>query len=309
MFYNYYRTKPYYQCQKLAGSQEVAEGIFLSAFKRQIFINHFWLKKFKDLIKEIFPAIDVSQDVSLLGPKDIAALARFKPFCFSARSFQKVDFLPAAKTFYTFLIDLSRTIEQIEESLDYSVQKQIKKAQGLGAYVERARNFEDFQQYFGLLKNFRDDMGFDTESFDIIKNLWNVMHSDDQKQSCYEVFLCKNSQKEILAAMGIIINPEEKQFIEVASARSAFARTNKLPDNDFLKWEIIKWGHANGFKYYDLAGCNPNALKGSKEYNIYRFKKKWGGILSPYYVYEEYFPENRWYYPIAFALLKVLRKI
>lgn len=48
---------------------------------------------------------------------------------------------------------------------------------------------------------------------------------------------------------------------------------DKLHPNDFLMWEIIKWGQDNGYKYFDFGGAG----KPKTFYGVRNFKQKFGG--------------------------------
>ena len=51
---------------------------------------------------------------------------------------------------------------------------------------------------------------------------------------------------------------------------------------DLIHWRIIEWGNKKNFKFYNLAGFNPNPAS-KKEEGIYQYKKKWGGKRYDYY--------------------------
>lgn len=58
---------------------------------------------------------------------------------------------------------------------------------------------------------------------------------------------------------------------------------SKLYEQDLIKWKIIKWGSENGMNYYNLTGFNPNPQT-TKEEGTLRYKKKWGGRRTDYWI-------------------------
>jgi lipid II:glycine glycyltransferase (peptidoglycan interpeptide bridge formation enzyme) len=71
---------------------------------------------------------------------------------------------------------------------------------------------------------------------------------------------------------------------EMSVVRSDYAVEKNLYPGDAIKWAIIKWGHGQGFRTYDLAGVNPNP-ETPKEQGIRQFKEKWGGEYVEYPIF------------------------
>jgi len=307
MRYNYYSHKNFSELRKTADYQYLGDYLYLGAYKHSGILDN---KILLFLFKKILPSLYIEKDMAQSDLQKIQKIInKTNSFYFSGFSSKKLSTIFAGVTAQprgTFIIDLTQPLEKIWDNFDYSLQKQIKKAENLGLMIKKIDDFDDFKKYYDLLKSFRSVLKFKTASFKSVKKLWQTLHQNDLQNSCYEVFLCRDKENRILAGMGIMINPDEKIFIEVAAARSQYAITNKLPDNNFLKWQIIKWGQQNGFRHYNLAGVELNPTPGSKEEGIYRFKKKWGGQFVYWYSYEKYFPQNRWYYPIFYWLFKKL---
>ncbi len=283
MFYNYYSTQKYRELLKEKGYTKLENPYFLlGAFKHPKFQDN---RLLLNINKIIFPCLYIQKDLSQIDLRQIKSRKYFRVYGSSLQKIKRCDGFKVQLS-YTFLIDLSKTEQELFTSFDYSLQKQIKKAKDFGLSVVMARSQSDFLDYYHLLKKFRDSRNFSTESKSFALKMWNVLHENNTNKSCYEVFLCKDKDDNVLSGLGIIMNPEEKNFIEVASARSKKSEKEKMPDNDFLKYSIILWAKGNGMIRYDLAGANPDAKQNSKEYNIYKYKSKWGGTLTKVYNYQ-----------------------
>ncbi len=308
MTFDYYSTDKYFQFCKAIGFIEANDVFLLGAFKHEQLLNNPLLLK---IFIKLFPELRFCNSNQDIEQSEINSIInKIKPFrCLKNSIDNQKNSLFVKKENHTIILDLEKDQKILWEKMDYSLQKQIKKAQTMGLSVVKIDSLKEFDQYIKSLKLFRDNLGFKTVPLKISTMQWNLMHSTNKEESCYEIFLCKDKNGQLLSGLGIIINPQSKNFIEVSSFRTPLCIKNSLPANDFLKWEIIKWGQSSKFKYYDLAGVNPNANQNSKEYNIYRFKNKWGGYLTQYYTYEKYFPENGWYYPTMLWILKKIKKI
>lgn len=307
MKFDYFSTEKYLQFCEAIGFKQPEDNFLIGGLKHEQLLNNRLLLK---IFGALLPELKYCKDIKFINKQKFDLLVKkYKPFHFSCTSADNINNPFLKKKYYTIIIDLEKGKEYLWEELDYSLKKQIRKAESMNFSVVRIASASEFKQYFSSLKSFRDKLGFKTVPLSVAIKQWDIMHSSNPEESCYEIFICKNGNQELLAGLGIIINPESRNFIEVASFRNETCTKNNLPANDFLKWKIVEWSHKNNYKHYDLAGVNPYAPEGSKEYNIYRFKNKWGGILSAYYTYEIFFPENKWYYPIMQYALKMMKKI
>lgn len=182
-----------------------------------------------------------------------------------------------AKPWATFLVDLTQDTEVLWKNLKKTGRKAVKRAEKQGVHVERVKDEEELHDYYMLLKESRDRLGFRTHSFANFSIMWKHL----RKNNCMEVFIAKQADK-MIAGLGII--HFNGVLSEIAAAQSNYATENKIYGGDMIKWEIIKWGHENGHRIYDLQGFNPNA-EDEKEKGIYQFKEKWGGRYVKYYMY------------------------
>ena len=293
MNYNYFSTPAFSKFKEALGFRVVAPYFYLGAYKQKRFLN--WPIVIK-IVRKFFSQIEIDVDMSLVDKKLLAELInRYHPYYVSGTSFSKLEIDGFnIKESGTFILDLNKTREELWQKMDYSLRKQIKKGERLDLVVKRVENIQELKNYYDLLKSSRKRVGFRTLPFSIFKKQWGCLYREIA--SCYEVFACYNQSGELLAGLGLIINPDSGQCMEVAVARAEKAA--KLPAGDFLKWNMIKWIKNQGLKYFDLAGVNSKIrtsgvretpdVQTLKEINIYRYKAKWGGDFYPVYHYEKY---------------------
>lgn len=173
------------------------------------------------------------------------------------------------KEWATFIINSSEPVEKLLENVDKSARKIVRRTEEKGVVVKLAESDKELKEYYSLLRSERKTQGFSTVPFWLVKAQWDLLHPSN-----YQIFLAMKDGK-LLAGMGVIF--QDGYMIEVASALSVEARKEHIYANDLIKWNVIKWAHENGIKYYDLAGVDPNSKPGSKEEGIFKFKQKWGG--------------------------------
>lgn len=288
-YFNYFSNNQYILQRESIGYKHLNNNIYLKIFKHEKFLN--WHPLFRRILLKMFPSILCEKDLSKINLSEIKeVIEQYKPFYFLGYSFSQLSNLKnilKEQIWHTLLIDLSKTKEEIELSFDNSARKEIRKAISLGLFVKRATTRNDLIQYKELLQK----SGYKITLQNILC-LWEHLHDNNPQKSYYEIFICFDKNRKPLEAIGIMANPEEKIFIETGIGRNNDPETKKLPAGDLIKWEIINFGIENNYLLYDLGGVNPSALKNSKEYGIYRHKRKWGGNLVQYFIYDNYFPNS-----------------
>jgi lipid II:glycine glycyltransferase (peptidoglycan interpeptide bridge formation enzyme) len=185
----------------------------------------------------------------------------------------------------TFIIDLEKPEEELWNAIKKEARKNIKRTQNEGCHIELCKNDYDFKGYYQMFKQSRKSLKFTTPPYHVMRRQWHILHPNN-----FEIFLVKDRAGELLAGMGVVFTKD--YMIEVAAGRQREKHSSQLYPNDLLKWEIIKWGHEQKIKYYDLAGINPAPSPESKEGNIKRFKEKWGGQYHDWYFFEKHNPRT-----------------
>ena len=191
--------------------------------------------------------------------------------CFRAMGFE-------SKEAATFVIDLTKNIDQLWFSLDkHSARKNVERAVERGVTVETVEGEDGFIEYFDVLNETRIRDHVKPFNYAHVYKQWRML-SQKKVTKC---FVAKKGNRTLA---GLSILTFNGYLNEWGAGQSSYAIENKLYANDLLKWHIIKWGHEQGYRYYDLAGVNPNPQT-LKEQGIYRFKAKWGGRLVAYHEY------------------------
>ena len=103
-----------------------------------------------------------------------------------------------------------------------------------------------------------------------------------------EIFYAISDCNEYLGGVAYLKSEENKLLYYKYGATS-----HKYNENDFLTWEVIKYGNENGFYYFDTSPVTIVKDKNDPMYGYYHFKKKWGGQMTIFYNYYRFgFPLN-----------------
>jgi hypothetical protein len=179
--------------------------------------------------------------------------------------------------FATFLIDLSQSEEQLWKNIDrHSGRKAVNRALNKEVKIEPLQNQKDLQIHYNLLNEGRKLANLSKIPFRNIEAAWTCL-----KESGICGFIAWRKDVPLASTLMTTYNG---YINEMGFARSKLDLENLYCSTDLIKWHIMKWGHENEFKTFDLSGVNPNSSD-KKIQGIYKFKKKWGGTLQDWYHY------------------------
>jgi len=180
----------------------------------------------------------------------------------------------------SLVIDLRVDEESLWRGLDHAARKCIKKCEREGVSVRRITDFQDY------VENFHKPYALSKEAYGSTPSplhVQQVMFEEDMKG--YNAFFVAESQGgQVLATLGMYVF--NGVATEMASALTPAAQQSKIPAQDILHWEMIKYARANGCHTFNLAGVAPEP-RDAREAGIRRFKEKWGGRYVEYYRFEK----------------------
>lgn len=177
----------------------------------------------------------------------------------------------------TFFVGLRHTPQKLWSTFHASARKNIKKCEREGVEVIEATTEEHLRLYHDMRVETHLRGGPVIDSFDRLAA--SLEHLTSANCGC--AFIAMKGESPVA---GLVITHYNGWIEERGVAYSNLGIRQGLHGSDLIKWHIIQWGHKNGYHTYNLAGVNPNPIS-TKEKNIFRFKKKWGGELIPYAEY------------------------
>lgn len=169
----------------------------------------------------------------------------------------------------TIIIDLHISEDELLKNFKHAARKSIKRANSLGMYVELCNSFEQYYTEFWL--PFCALKKRTVKDKDFYKYGWDL-----DQENIYRYWIAKAASGEPLGYLGTY--SYKGVATEIMSALTPLAIEAKMPAQDLLHYEIIKFHKNLGDDYFDLAGFNPHP-KDDKELNIRRFKEKWGSTV------------------------------
>ena len=215
-------------------------------------------------------------ETTKIAKKENAIFVKFEPDIYKNNSavyyFNNLVTSPKNAFYpYSFIVDLSKTEEELLENLHPKTRYNIKLANRHGVKVEEKTDERGFEIYLKLLFDTTKRQGFYLHTKQYHRDLWNLLKKTDM----VHLFLA-SYQKQVLSAF-MVFTLKDKLFYPYGASldthREVMAPT-------LLMWEVIKYGKSKGLKSFDMWGSlGPNAKEGENGYGFHRFKQGYGGQL------------------------------
>jgi lipid II:glycine glycyltransferase (peptidoglycan interpeptide bridge formation enzyme) len=183
------------------------------------------------------------------------------------RDAKKLNLLPSHHplfTRYTFLLDLTKTEDELLVLMHPKTRYNIKVAQKHAIQVRENMSDAAFDEYLKLTEETTKRQGFFAHNRIYQQTMWNIM-----KKSGVAKLWTATYEEETLAAWILFVWKDTLYYPYGASSRN---RRETMAPN-LLLWEIMKWAKQNGMTSFDLWGAmGPNPDINDPWYGFHRFK-------------------------------------
>ena len=210
-----------------------------------------------------------------IGPIRFALTSRFRDNADVRCLLEKKGF--SVKQWGTFITDLTPDIETIWGGVQKNARNKVRKAERHGVILKKIQNLDERCRYYYepyLTTRHRQRLKLKAPSFKVAESTFR----HDQR-GINHFFSALDNDENVLALCALHC------FNGVATVMSTgitdLAYERRIPAQDFLRWKTIEWAKGNGNTLYDIGGVNPEP-KTEADFNLYLFKKKWGGQLIRY---------------------------
>ncbi len=158
-------------------------------------------------------------------------------------------------TKYTFVIDLSKSEDELLKAMHPKTRYNIRVAQKKGVTIQEDNSPEAFEAYLALSEETTKRQGFFAHNQTYQRTMWNTMH-----ESGIAHLFTATYEGEILTAWIIFVYGDTMYYPYGTSSREH----REVMAPTLLLWELVVWGKKQGLKKFDLWG----ALGPSKDGNI-----------------------------------------
>jgi len=181
----------------------------------------------------------------------------------------KVAFYPN-----TFLVDLTKTEEELLSAMHPKTRYNIKVANRYGVEVKEMTNDKGFEIYLKLLFDTTKRQGFYLHGQKYHRDMWKLLKDTDIPH-----IMLASYQDKVLSAF-MLFKLKDQLFYPYGASLDLFRET-MAPT--LLMWESIKLGKTMKCNVFDMWGClGPDAKETENGFGFHRFKLGFGGELFQY---------------------------
>lgn len=174
----------------------------------------------------------------------------------------------------TWILSLSDEDKDGPSKMRRDRRRNVKKSDEFGLKFQVCENLNDVRDYVNVRNDAQKHNQLSDIPFSHFEKNWTLTRNEDS----YFIFLAKQNSK-CLAGQAAFLSGEYLYLTGVAV--SPESRTQGIPANDFLQFNVIKWAYSRGIKLIDFVGANPES-KNEKLRRIDDAKSSWGSQIVSY---------------------------
>jgi lipid II:glycine glycyltransferase (peptidoglycan interpeptide bridge formation enzyme) len=176
----------------------------------------------------------------------------------------------------TWILELNAEDKDGPSKMRRDRRKNVRKSDEFGLTFRVCENLDDVQDYVGVRNGAQKYNQLNEIPFSHFEKNWMLTRN----KNAYFIFLAEQDGK-CLAGQAAFLSGEYLYLTGVAV--SPESRSQGIPANDFLQFNVIKWAYSQGVKLIDFVGANPES-KNEKLRRIDDAKSSWGSRLASYSV-------------------------
>lgn len=220
------------------------------------------------------PTKTMIEELTKIGKEKNAIFIQIEPNVEKVHSSQKTvhsQLIPSHHplfTKYTFVIDLTKSEEDLLKAMHPKTRYNIRVAEKHNVTIQEDNSARAFETYIKLSQETTNRQGFYAHNTTYQRTMWEIMH-----QAGIAKLWTATYEGHILAAWIIFIHDGVMYYPYGASSR----KHREVMAPNLLLWELVKWGKANKLHAFDLWGAIGSPPAGGPDpkdpwYGFHRFK-------------------------------------
>jgi lipid II:glycine glycyltransferase (peptidoglycan interpeptide bridge formation enzyme) len=170
--------------------------------------------------------------------------------------------------------DLSISEDAILNEMHAKRRYGIRRAKNEGLSFKVSKDLQDLNECYNILKEVYTHAKLPIADFSLFKNLFEMTENN-----CGLKLFCATYNNEIIGCMLALVY---KDIIYDYYAGAYKEYYSKYP-NDFIPFEVFKWGIKKGYRLFDFGGAG----KPGVPYGVRKYKEQFGGKLINFGRYEK----------------------
>ncbi len=246
------------------------------------------------LPKGPMPTKQMAVELKELGKKENCIFIQLEPNVQRTEELHikvmSLNLVPSAHplfTRYTFLLDLTKTEDELLKSMNQKTRYNIKVAQKHQVSIEEEFSDKAFEKYLELTWETTKRQGFYAHTKKYHRLMWETLkiqnseiknQNFDKERLTAHLFTAKY-KGEILVTWILFVYKDTLYYPYGASS----SNHREVMASNLMMWEAIKYGKKLGLKKFDMWGSmGPNPDTKDPWYGFHRFKQGYGGELTEF---------------------------
>jgi len=233
------------------------------------------------LPKGPMPDEKMVEALKTLGERKNAAFIKIEPNVLKIENgklkMENLGLVPSKKSLFTkynFLIDLTKTEDQLLAAMHPKTRYNINIAQKKGVTVYDSTSDEDFEIYLKLYFETTKRQKYFGHTSTYHKLVWQTL----MQAKMARLLIAKYQGKPLVAWM--LLNFGQTIYYPYGGSSKEH---KEVMASNLIAWEAIRLGKKNGFKIFDMWGAlAPDAKESDSWYGFHRFKAGYGPIHIEY---------------------------
>jgi lipid II:glycine glycyltransferase (peptidoglycan interpeptide bridge formation enzyme) len=181
-------------------------------------------------------------------------------------------------TNFTFILDLTKSEEELLKNMHPKTRYNIKLAQKKGVKIAEDNSDKGFNEYLKLTKETTTRQGFFAHSMNYHKLMWETLRPKNNQQSTKNEeltahLLTATFNGEVLVTWILFVLNDTLYYPYGASS----SKFREVMASNLMMWETIKFGKKMGLKKLDMWGAlGPDPDKNDPWYGFHKFKEGYG---------------------------------
>lgn len=226
------------------------------------------------------PTKEMITELKQIGKENNCIFIQLEPNIINSSEFKVNSFelKPSARplfTKYTFILDLTKSEDELLKNMHSKTRYNIKVAQKHTVEVVEDNSDEAFEEYLRLTRETTQRQGFYAHTEKYHRLMWETLKEKTEKNNdalSAHLFLAKYNSKPLVAWIVFVY----KDILYYPYGASSSENRETMASN-LMMWEVIKWGKNKGLKSFDMWGAlGPEPDPKDPWSGFHRFKQGYG---------------------------------
>jgi lipid II:glycine glycyltransferase (peptidoglycan interpeptide bridge formation enzyme) len=183
-------------------------------------------------------------------------------------------------TKYTFILDLTKTEEELLKNMHPKTRYNIRVAEKKGVKVIEDNSDKAFEEYLKLTWETTTRQNFYAHSKKYHRLMWETLKAKNSNKNELNAHLLKAAYDNEVLVTWILFVLGDTLYYPYGASSSEHRETMA---SNLMMWETIKFGKKLGLKSFDMWGAlGPNPDAKDPWFGFHRFKEGYGAVLTEF---------------------------